>query len=207
MKARCYYVSLLPHVTLSYPPPHTQPQLQGVNHGSGEAATAWSEHQRQQTHGDHRQRRSGSSLFSTIHRRSKTKVSAFQVFSEGRATRSSKKVEQWTEIPLLAKLLKLLVNEMQNCVEEAENGAEDSSDEEDGWDDDSQDSQEEEGGGAALNLDLSRLEADDVIAFLKTTHCKSFRLLANGGGAHDSTRSLFDVEEEVGIQLLCIGSG
>ena len=42
----------------------------------------------------------------------------FQVFSEGRATRSSKKVEQWTEVPLLAKLLKLLVNEMQNCVEE-----------------------------------------------------------------------------------------
>ena len=115
-------------------------------------------------------------------------------------------MEQWTEIPLLAKLLKLLVNEMQNCVEEAENGAEDSSDEEDGWDDDSQDSQEEEG-GAALNLDLSRLEADDVVAFLKTTHYKSFRLLANGGGAHDSTRSLFDVEEEVGIWLLCIGSG
>ena len=79
-----------------------------------------------------------------------------QVFSEGRATRSSKKVEQWTEVPLLAKLLKLLVNEMQNCVEEAENGAEDSSDEEEGWDDDSQDSQEEESGGAALTLDLSR---------------------------------------------------
>ena len=80
-----------------------------------------------------------------------------QVFSEGRATRSSRRVEQWTEIPLLAKLLKLLVNEMQNCVEEAENGAEDSSDEEEGWDDDSQDSQEEESGGAALTLDLSRL--------------------------------------------------
>ena len=80
-----------------------------------------------------------------------------QVFSEGRATRSSKKVEQWTEVPLLAKLLKLLVNEMQNCVEEAENGAEASSDEEEGWDDDSQDSQEEESGGAALTLDLSRL--------------------------------------------------
>ena len=79
-----------------------------------------------------------------------------QVFSEGRATRSSKKVEQWTEVPLLAKLLKLLVNEMQNCVEEAENGAEDSSDEEEGWDDESQDSQEEESSGAALTLDLSR---------------------------------------------------
>ena len=67
-------------------------------------------------------------------------------------------MEQWTEVPLLAKLLKLLVNEMQNCVEEAENGAEDSSDEEEGWDDDSQDSQEEESGGAALTLDLSRLK-------------------------------------------------
>ena len=110
-------------------------------------------------------------------------------------------MEQWTEIPLLAKLLKLLVNEMQNCVEEAENGAEDSSDEEDGWDDDSQDSQEEEG-GAALNLDLSRLEAEDVITLVKTSHCNYFRLLASGGGAHDSTRSLFDVEEEVGIRLL-----
>jgi len=59
-------------------------------------------------------------------------VKGDQVFSEGRATRSSKKVEQWTQIPLLAKLLKLLVNEMQNCVEETENGAEDSSDEEEG---------------------------------------------------------------------------
>ena len=94
------------------------------------------------------------------------------------------------------------MNEMQNCVEEAENGAEDSSDEEDGWDDDSQDSQEEEGGGAALNLDLSRLEADDVITLLKTSHCNYLRLLASGGGAHDSTRSLFDVEEEVGIRVL-----
>ena len=28
------------------------------------------------------------------------------------------------------------------------------------------------------------------------------RALASGGGAHDSTRSLFDVEEEVGIWLL-----
>ena len=65
-----------------------------------------------------------------------------QVFSEGRTTRSARQVQQWTEIPLLAKLLKLLVNEMQNCMEEAENGAEDSSDEEEGWDDDSQDSQE-----------------------------------------------------------------
>ena len=27
-------------------------------------------------------------------------------------------MEQWTQVPLLAKLLKLLVNEMQNCVEE-----------------------------------------------------------------------------------------
>ena len=79
-----------------------------------------------------------------------------QVFSEGRTTRSARQVQQWTEIPLLAKLLKLLVNEMQNCMEEAENGAEDSSDEEEGWDDDSQDSQEEENGGAALTLDLSR---------------------------------------------------
>ena len=43
-----------------------------------------------------------------------------QVFSEGRSTRSSRqnKPEQWTEVPLLAKLLKLLINEIQNVMEE-----------------------------------------------------------------------------------------
>ena len=45
-------------------------------------------------------------------------VKGDQVHQEGRATRSAKRAEQWTEVPLLAKLLKLLVNEMQNVVEE-----------------------------------------------------------------------------------------
>ena len=45
-------------------------------------------------------------------------VKGDQVFSEGRSTRSSRqsKPEQWTEVPLLAKLLKLLINEIQNVM-------------------------------------------------------------------------------------------
>jgi len=97
-----------------------------------------------------------------------------QVHSEGRATRSAKKAEQWTQVPLLAKLLKLLVNEMQNCVEEADHGAEDDSEEDEGWDDESQDSQEEEG-APATTMDLSKLLQQ---------------------APSDSTRSLYDVEEE-----------
>lgn len=80
-------------------------------------------------------------------------VKGDQVFGEGRSTRSSRKVEQWTQVPLLAKLFKLLVNEMQNLVEEAENEEDDSEDE--GWDDDSQESdnsQSNDGG-----VDLSKL--------------------------------------------------
>ena len=47
-------------------------------------------------------------------------VKGDQVFSEGRSTRSSRqsKPEQWTEVPLLAKLLKLLINEIQNVMKE-----------------------------------------------------------------------------------------
>ena len=43
-----------------------------------------------------------------------------QVFSEGRSTRSSRqnKPEQWTEVPLLAKLLTLLINEIKNVMED-----------------------------------------------------------------------------------------
>ena len=33
--------------------------------------------------------------------------------------RSSRRNEQWTQVPLLAKLLKLLINEMNNIIEEA----------------------------------------------------------------------------------------
>merc|ERR1712183_532072 len=57
-----------------------------------------------------------------------------QVFSEGRSTRSSRqnKPEQWTEVPLLAKLLKLLINEIQNVLEEAAD-QDDESDEDDEW--------------------------------------------------------------------------
>ena len=47
-------------------------------------------------------------------------VKGGQVFFEGRSTRSSRqnKPEQWTEVPLLAKLLKLLINELQNVMKE-----------------------------------------------------------------------------------------
>merc|ERR1712129_548201 len=51
----------------------------------------------------------------------------------GRSTRSSRqnKPEQWTEVPLLAKLLKLLINEIQNVMEEAADL--DESDDDDEW--------------------------------------------------------------------------
>ena len=100
------------------------------------------------------------------------------LFQEGRSTRSSRRQEQWTQVPLLAKLLKLLVNEMQNVVEEvreafsfwicllflfrtvfqADNGGEESSDEDEGWEEDSQDSDaNSQGNSSTQQLDLSRL--------------------------------------------------
>ena len=66
-------------------------------------------------------------------------VQGDQIHSETRVTRSSKRTEQWTQVPLLAKLLKLLINEMNNIIEEA-NDEGDSGDDEEEWDDDSQDS-------------------------------------------------------------------
>ena len=45
-------------------------------------------------------------------------VQGDQIHSETRVTRSSKRTEQWTQVPLLAKLLKLLINEIQNLIEE-----------------------------------------------------------------------------------------
>ena len=42
------------------------------------------------------------------------------IHSEGRVTRSARRnnPQQWTQVPLLAKLLKLLINEIENLVEE-----------------------------------------------------------------------------------------
>merc|ERR1712059_158418 len=68
--------------------------------------------------------------------------------------------EQWTQIPLLAKLLKLIVNEMQNAFEEVEDCDDEDSD--DGWEGDSQDSQDSDtsfGAGGDGKIDLSKLLA------------------------------------------------
>jgi len=85
-------------------------------------------------------------------------VKGDQVFGDGRATRSTRKVEQWTQVPLLAKLFKLLVNEMQNLVEEVDDDGDDDSEDE-GWDDDSQESDNSQSNGATGGIDLSQLLA------------------------------------------------
>ena len=47
-------------------------------------------------------------------------VAGDMIHSEGRQTRSARRnnPQQWTQVPLLAKLLKLLINEIQNLIEE-----------------------------------------------------------------------------------------
>jgi len=89
-------------------------------------------------------------------------VKGDQIHNAGRSTRSSAKPEQWTEIPLLAKLLKLLVNEMQSVIEEVEDCEEDE-DSDEGWED-SQDSQDSDSSFSAgpsgdRKIDLSKLLA------------------------------------------------
>ena len=114
------------------------------------------------------------------------RVRGDEVFTEGRATRSSRnKPNQWTEVPLLAKLLKLLINEIQGVLEEVTScedvyssqlfnlspqaECDDDSDEDDdeGWEADSQDSQESGGGGRAgdgrLDLDKLLAPAEDYL--------------------------------------------
>jgi len=83
-----------------------------------------------------------------------------QVFSEGRSTRSSRqnKPEQWTEVPLLAKLLKLLINEIQNVLEEAAD-LDDESDDDDEWEGSSQDSDTGDLNSSNQAVDLSKLLA------------------------------------------------
>ena len=44
-------------------------------------------------------------------------VAGDMIHSEGRLTRSARRTQQWTQVPLLAKLLKLLINEIQNLIE------------------------------------------------------------------------------------------
>lgn len=93
-------------------------------------------------------------------------VKGDQIHSSARATRSQSKPEQWTQIPLLAKLFKILVNEMQSIFEEVEEVEEDVSEDE-GWED-SQDSQDSDSSFHATNgaagsgdgkIDLSKLLA------------------------------------------------
>jgi len=89
-------------------------------------------------------------------------VKGDQIHSGGRSTRSQAKPEQWTQIPLLAKLFKLLVNEMQSVFEEVEDEEEEVSEDE-GWED-SQDSQDSDtsfqaNGHGQGKIDLSKLLA------------------------------------------------
>ena len=67
-------------------------------------------------------------------------VQGDQIHSETRVTRSSRRNEQWTQVPLLAKLFKLLVNEINNIIEEAHDEVSDDDDDDDEFEDDSQES-------------------------------------------------------------------
>ena len=66
-------------------------------------------------------------------------VQGDQIHSETRVTRSARRNEQWTQVPLLAKLFKLLVNEINNIIEEAHDEVSDD-DDDDEFEDDSQES-------------------------------------------------------------------
>ena len=88
-------------------------------------------------------------------------VQGDQIHSETRVTRSSRRQEQWTQVPLLAKLFKLLVNEMNEIIEEV-NDEVDSCDEEDDDDEFEDDSQESDCSQTAANgkgIDLHELLA------------------------------------------------
>merc|ERR1711931_265946 len=78
--------------------------------------------------------------------------------SDTRVTGSSRRNEQWTQVPLLAKLLKLLICEINNIIEEANDGGESGDEDEDEWDDDSQESDTDQTSGKQL-VDLSTLLA------------------------------------------------
>jgi len=93
-------------------------------------------------------------------------VKGDQIHSGARATRSQSKPEQWTQIPLLAKLFKLIVNEMQGVFDEVEDVEDEEVSEDEGWED-SQDSQDSDGSFQANGhgesnggkIDLSKLLA------------------------------------------------
>ncbi len=67
-----------------------------------------------------------------------------EVFTEngGPRTRSARatRPEQWTSVPLLAKIFKLLLVEMNSQLEVNEDSEEDDDEEDGDWDDDSQES-------------------------------------------------------------------
>jgi len=88
-------------------------------------------------------------------------VKGDQIFSEGRSTRSNRqnKPEQWTEVPLLAKLLKLLINEIQNVLEEnADIGESDDEDDDEEWEGESQDSD------SSLNVNSQGINLSKLLA-------------------------------------------
>ena len=72
--------------------------------------------------------------------------------------RSSRRNEQWTQVPLLAKLLKLLINEMNNIIEEANDEGDSGDEDDEEWDDDSQESDSSLTNGAKT-IDLGTLLA------------------------------------------------
>merc|ERR1712029_281350 len=87
-------------------------------------------------------------------------VAGDMIHSEGRVTRSARRnnPQQWTQVPLLAKLLKLLINEIENLIEENNDDAESEEDGEDDWD--NEDSQESDSSSTNnREIDLSQLLA------------------------------------------------
>ena len=61
-------------------------------------------------------------------------VAGDPVIGNGRTTRSSSNIMEWTRVPLLAKLFKLLINELQHLAEQVDHIEEDDSEEEEGHD-------------------------------------------------------------------------
>ena len=86
-----------------------------------------------------------------------------QIHSETRVTRSSRRNEQWTQVPLLAKLFKLLVNEINNIIEEANDEVESGDEEDDEFEDDSQESDSSLTPGKGIDLATLLAPAEDYL--------------------------------------------
>jgi hypothetical protein len=95
---------------------------------------------------------------------------AGQTISHRTRSRSSKQPEQWTRVPLVVKLFKILVLELQNQIntrkelEEEANFIDDDDDEDE--DDDDDDKEEEEGGGGGESNFLKSTD-DETTKYLE----------------------------------------